>query len=311
MYEYRFLDVHGFVNKHQHGGNRHKRWARGSSDRTTMANSKCEAPIERLVVEFDVELPLKVLFLTDSRGRGLQQYIRSKFSTVGGFAGSQLEFTSLVSVHPGKTIDFLLAEAHRFEQFRVPDLTVFQGGICNFTHREQINNKQVLLYSRKNQITEFLSVIYNIRQRYGNKALIATIVPACLIKFYTIINKETPDRFMLKLLQQQQKDLLEDLKYVNTQIINGNKHLGVRTIDLHDKVFNVSLKKSKNKSKTRKLIRFVNTNLEDGLHPNEYLRLLLHERSFDSVIKYIEQKKEVNIEFHQSSSNESDDTIRP
>ena len=255
---------------------------------------------ERVIVEFDAAVPQKVLIVTDSRGKDLDKFLRNKLDSI---SETDRNFTSHVSIHKGADLRDLLREAKKFEEIRKPDLVVFQGGICNFTRKEVFNGNQTLSYYRGDQIIEFLTTVKEIREEYGNSALIATVVPASLIKYFEVKNGSSPHEELLESLNQQQIELLEDIEYVNSQIIAGNKQIGTRTIDLHDKVFVTSIKKYKNKSKSRKHRKFENKNLFDGVHPNETLSLILNERTYDSIVKYLDQCRDVQIELNTSKDS--------
>ena len=91
-----------------------------------------------------------------------------------------------------------------------------------------------------------------LKESLGRKALVATIIPACLKKFLKFRQQDIqiPDD-IIETAPTQQADLIKDIKFVNNRIVEFNKSQGNHTIDLHDRVFWSTLKREKTKAKLK------------------------------------------------------------
>ena len=234
----------------------------------------------------------KVLVLTDSRGRSLQENISEKIATSG------LNIAVKVIYKPGITLEQCVENALSWgnDPTDQQDLIVIQAGICDFTERNRQGRIKILNYIRKGQVEAVEKLLEKLGHNLGSKALVATIIPASLKKYLKFHQEEyhIPDD-ITETVSAQQEDLIKDIQHINHKITEFNKEHNNRTIDLHDRVFSSTLKRRKNKSKIKRSLIFKDSQLYDGVHPEETLSDFLHKRTW-YVIKYTAM---------QSSSNES------
>jgi lysophospholipase L1-like esterase len=207
----------------------------------------------------------KVLILTDSRGRGLQEVIEAKASA------SASNIVAKVTVKPGATLDqcidiALSIGSDSAEQF---DIVVIQAGICDFTQRRRQGRIKILNYVRQGQVEKIEKSLDKLDQALGNRAYVATlIIPASLKKYLNFHQQGThiPED-ILEEINEQQPLLIKDIEHVNSKIFELHKKHGNRLIDLHDRVFSSTLKRRKNKNKVKRSHIFKDNQLFDGVHP--------------------------------------------
>ena len=229
----------------------------------------------------------KVLILTDSRGKSLQD------SFIERAGSSSQNIVTKVIVKPGCTFEQCVEKAVSWghDPTYQYDAIVIQAGICDFTERERQGRIKFLKYVRQNQTERLEEALRKLKESLGRKALVATIIPASLKKYLEFHNQDIQIRDdIIETAASQQADLIKDIQFVNNQIIEFNKSQGNRTIDLHDRVFSSTLKKRKNKGKIKRSIIFKDSQLNDGVHPNEELNSLLHKRTWD-VIEHTANEK--------------------
>lgn len=232
-----------------------------------------------------VRVKTVVLVLTDSRGRGLSEFLEQT-----AFKDDQ-SCEVLVSVVPGGKLPGLLDQASRYltGECRVKgktiDNVVVEAGICSLTTRRTITtegqSRTELRYVRDvdNLIAIAESVISSYHQ-FPERINIATIVPASLKKYSEYHNGEALSSDAT--LKGEQDHLLEDIGKLNDIIIGENKELpNTQTIDLWRTVIKSSLKrvtKSPEDRERRRVQKFTEKNLHDGVHGNQWLQVKWFDR---------------------------------
>ena len=223
----------------------------------------------------------KILILTDSRGRGLENF------TEDILKNCDIE----VVLQPGAKIEQLFQKAKNRQQQSSYDCILVQAGICNFTTKTYERGLYFLKYYRDNQTNSVIEYIEQARGDLSN-LLIATIAPASLKRYFVHSNGHEPEGRQITDLANQQQDLLDDLEIVNNHITKLNIELGLRTVDLHRQVFGTSLRRKK----SRRPAKFQDTHLVDGVHPDEALKAKWNRRICYSILSQLRQLVEIQQE---------------
>ena len=230
---------------------------------------------------FSKRNPARVLILTDSRGKGIQEFFDSYVNE------HDLPLVCKFEIVKGAKLQRLYHIALREDRSYRFDKILIIGGICNFTTRESYNSIRILSYYSTDQIDKFLQILTKLRDHFGSRVNIATVVPASLTQYYKYhLTEEDPlEQGTLLALKSQQSKLLDDLKVVNVKIVEDNKLFGNRTIDLDRQVIGQSVKKRKRGKPQTVKIEFKEQLLTDGVHPNDSLKKRLHKRTLDSLLR--------------------------
>ena len=219
----------------------------------------------------------KIYIITDSRGRGLETFLRSRFASD--------TIIIKVDVLPGATLE--RATAHLEKNFDEScDLVILSAGICNLTERSEDSGKKLLTYtSDQAKVTAVKDILTITAGKYKGSLLITTIPPASLNKYYSYNNKETPPSY----LNDQQKNLLQDLESINQVITTLNKADNKQVIDLHTKCFSATLdsRKKGKPARERRKVRLLEKLLEDGVHPDVTLRLRWFDRYHNAINSWL------------------------
>ena len=190
------------------------------------------------------------------------------------------------------------------------DLIIIQAGICDFTRRNKFHGTKILNYEQNNQVSHVLKSLKHLRDKLGDKANVATIIPASLIKYINFHkrNAESPQH-IIESAQKQGDDLLKDIQEVNKDIIEWNKEHNIKTIDLHSRVYSSSVKRRKNKKKLKRTVKFQDKQLFDGVHPDQKLSTKLHQRTWDIIEQTLIKKlPDVALEDSDSESQSEEES---
>ena len=189
-----------------------------------------------------------IIFITDSRGRGLKEFIEENNSLDGA------EFQ--VITERGLTLE---QAEEKIKQIQTFDLAVLYVGICNFTEKTE---KIIRYPNNPIKFNNTIATINRILEEFGNKILIPTIYAADLAKH---------NNNRLGIQFEEQKHLEEDVDFANKIIIDNNKRLRKETIQLHKNLKRSSIG-SKGKYRSTPRVRWNYKDLVDGVHENEYLK---------------------------------------
>ena len=224
----------------------------------------------------------KVIFVTDSRGRGLREFIKEdKF----------LLSPSEVIVTPGATINTLQEIIRQYDDGTA--LIIVAAGICNLTQKFYKKGKPKVTYHRIAGVHEGddsfnLSVLKDqiraLKAAYRERIIIATIPPGGLVNYSTYIDPEVSTQEQLA-LSGQQLTLEEDIIKVNEFIFELNTSDNLPTIRLDKSLAVTSVKKSsiKWKYKYNKLL--------DGFHPKDPLKKTWFKLLANAAAKHLGQKE--------------------
>ena len=219
-----------------------------------------------------------ILVLSDSRGKCLEvvwsENYQQKYPLI------KLE----VVTQPGATLQKLIETATEKYHQNFYDHIIVQGGICNLTVKLYNKGLYWLHYYRDTQVEDIIELIRNSKEQIKCMSF-ANIAPASLVKYFEINNGHGPEN-KLKLLQEQQANLLEDINTINHSIEEGNKISGHRTIDLDRHL--VSKKRKRKGGASTRVSKFTDTHLTDGIHPDNYLMEKWHHRTCSSIITQLE-----------------------
>ena len=205
----------------------------------------------------------RVLIISDSRGRGLEPYLREHLD--------HDKIIVQVEVLPGANLEKAVTLLERkFDEST--DLAIISAGICNFTRKEKQKGRKVLSYStNQDNIQAIQDLITKTSGKYRDSLIITTIPPASLTRYYKHYNdnEEPPEELIA-----QQTDLLADIEAINQLITTLNKADNRTNIDLHTKCFTSALdpKKKREQNPLRRRKIFQEKLLTDGVHPNQTLQ---------------------------------------
>ena len=228
--------------------------------------------------------------MCDSRGVDLDTYLANYL--VGDV---DIHFGSF----PGADLSRIRRETEEYLEQQPVDYTAIFAGICGFTER----CNTVITYDedrsvRDRKIVKATDDLEALRNRLHDRVNIATIAPACLSKFFTVKN---PDEDIIPDFSNQQKALLEDIEAVNECIKESNRRYGVETLNIDEYVHVNSLKrrKSGNRRIYKRVKRFSNKGLWDGVHYEGENNLKILERIITILNNEIERIRPQVLESQQ------------
>lgn len=163
---------------------------------------------------------MKLLFLTDSRGFGLDRYI----------AAHNVFEDCLCTVisKGGATLAHYLHEIDHLKQDF--DLIIVAAGICDFTRKDKSCN--IISYqSDPEKLDAIAQCLDTFRCKLGQKLIQSTIIPAQIEKHNS---KAKQNPFDSEQQKAQQKLLEKDIDNINTQIVGANKGNDLEAIRLHE-----------------------------------------------------------------------------
>lgn len=239
------------------------------------------------------------LILTDSRGGGLSEYLNSQSYEEINTNSVEQEVEIDVITIPGAKIQELArcipAKIHE----KPYELIIIIAGICNFTTKEG----KLLTYGESQKET-VLEIIQDLRDTYPHAILtFATIPPASLKKNARFLNDTHNFSFTA-----QQDLLIKDIKEVNNFIVEQNIIEDSPTLDWARPTF-ITSKKRKRKGKTaRKVTKFTDRHLPDGVHPNEQLKTRWFKITHKFIVRKLAPTEErgTDATSHSGSSTDSD-----
>ena len=221
-----------------------------------------------------VERLFKCQIYTDSRGTGLDDYIKGpQWNTAVVPSSTRSKITTAVCVKKGAKLE----QAQKFlldtNAGQNKDLIIIAAGICNLTERIRDSHANTLVYRNRERKQHVIDIIQQLLQLYGDKIHIATITPASLLGYFKANNNTEPGTTLREALEIQQANLLEDCEEINTFIINNNIARDQPTLPWGKQSYTESKKRKKSGKPRRKVKhKFNPKNLPDGVHPNNTLR---------------------------------------
>ena len=217
---------------------------------------------------------LKILVVTDSRGRGLRHYLdETNLST-------QCEYNIITigGANLQNLLNIVDVESNTYDYF------IVCGGICNLTSKIRSGNLICLHYERDyNYVDSLIGTIEHYKAIYGNRINIATIPPASLINYNSWkngVNRELEYEYEY---QAQQEQLLEHLEYINQTIVRLNIITDTETLNWAEKAFSSSIKRN-----GRRTNKFKASWFSDGVHPDPPLQRILFRRILEISRKGID-----------------------
>ena len=239
-----------------------------------------------------------VLILTDSRGVGIDllAYQKAELRTV------KFEFRIWRGASFKNFKDFLEEEPR--QEYH---LIIICGGICDFTRKETVTVGEVRLKTltykeHYNSVEIIISRLSSIRRLLRDKVIFATIPPASILKYVGTVNKSPVPEHMLATLQVDQDRLIQDIRLVNDWIISDSKEVRLPLIDWHRPVFPSKTKKRTASRTPKRLDKFVDIHLTDGVHPDEWLKAKWHNRALDIILPLLHNQLDTS-----TTQSESED----
>ena len=193
-----------------------------------------------------------VLIITDSRGRNLLPQLNKH-----QFIGFKINFKVLS--FPGATIESILKRIERSSRTQSWDLYIIIAGICNLTHRVVTKGHRFLEYKNR-KVEECIGAVDQVFDSVLKDNLhICTFTPASLHKYSNYRNDDPS-------IKEEQDNLLQDLERINNHIKKRNISADRATIDLAKQTYSLSLKKQG--SRHKRVTKFTDKELPDGVHPS-------------------------------------------
>jgi hypothetical protein len=161
------------------------------------------------------------------------------------------------------------------------------------------------LNTRSHKVEDACEVLDGLRQEFGGRINIPTVIPASLSKYHTYSN---PGSSIPEGTEEEQTALLEDIKIFNNKIKESNLQSSVTTVNLSSRFFNFSIKKNrKSKAKTKRRVeKFTDSQLYDGLHLSHEIRPVCFKLIFDSAKRDLQKLSQGPIESSDDSASEND-----
>lgn len=245
---------------------------------------------------------MKVLFLTDSRGYGLHNYIVNH-----GYFKDQDTTVSVIS-KGGATLEYL---AHKIEQEdQNTDVIVLLAGICSLTSKDR-QTGLIHYHPTEEQKQSISSILANLRSIYNRKLIIGTILPANIKKHNDRVLRTDINEQPTEEQTQEQAQLEQDLENINNDIITASAAAGVQAIKLHQHIIKRAIRRVGKKRTRKRYVHISYENLYDGVHPNQMLK----DRNFKHICEVTERhtqdlltKSNLKIEIDNTSTESTSDS---
>ena len=226
-----------------------------------------------------------VLIVSDSRGRGIDNYIERQETPEG------LRFFYIIEggLELGKIAD-KINQQHRYRKI---EYTVVIGGICSLTEKLFVKGKSKVHYpiqDRTNKKDEVIRIIQTLKERLKDKLNICTIIPASLSKYYKTRNKvRANDTNKIPDFNEEQQALIEDIDEINNHIKSLNISTNTPNIDFARRLYKSSLKckRTGDKGRRKRVSEFCDTKLYDGVHLDEENKTKFFEIVLNTITRQI------------------------
>ena len=238
-----------------------------------------------------------LIVLTDSRGRGLKGYLETQL----------IDFTPVIKLLPGRSLQAIAIIAKKtlpkYDQTNF--YCIIHAGICSFTIRTAVGHPTSLRYpfpDRDHKLREIIDTIAELKSIYKSRINICTIAPASLVKFFQLRHPGTP---LPRGLEQEQNSLIEDIHMINSYIKQLNSDHGNPNINIGARFFSHSKKKSKKSKTTRRVTKFKDTHLVDGVHFSTEIRDISFRLIKTTASSELQKLEESSSSSSSSSESES------
>ena len=248
----------------------------------------------------------KIIIFTDSRGRGLQEFINNHPES--GI------YENIIRVLPGKDLIQISASLKEL----INDLPIDKyhcvvfAGICGLTERSNEDGISKISYplsNRENKVHNVFATIQDLRQTFTNNITVCTIIPASLHKYF---ERHNHNQSLPTELEAEQNALLEDIETINAYITQFNDTPNIN-INLA-KRFQRQIKKKRQRTSSlsyRRISRFCDKDLPDGVHLSDNAKSTCFSLIYNSAIRNLKLQlttTSASEETSQTSSQEDSDT---
>ena len=245
----------------------------------------------------------RVLVITDSRGRDIHNFLSK-------------ELYVTTKVLPGAKIQEIASVAKAEHVGKPFKLTVIAGGICNLTHRETSKSIKCLRYdtdeeTRRTKLEQIKNTVLELQDSI-KPVIFCTITPASIVKYYKhhnagkIHQKQAPETPTTE-YQEEQTALQTDVKIINDFLIENSINGNTKTVNWHKFSIRNSVTKNR-RGRKKRIAKFVDTNITDGVHFNKYLKQKCFEETLKVIKKRIVEEPQ-NEEETDSELNTSQESI--
>ena len=243
---------------------------------------------------------MQVLIATDSRGRGLREFVATRSAT----HPYNLHFDFVIM--PGGTINSIgnaICEKLDRYHLRQPTMVVFAGGINNLTTRIQHTHGTQITYPTQTPkaqhiITELQALHTHLINTYHVKIKFTTIAPASLNKnsdFQKSKNRLTKDIDTPYDMDTQQRNLHDDITTINSAIFQMNTGCGMLSVNWAKDLIRWSTKSRPNGGgRSIKVRKYSYVKLYDGVHPCDVLKARWFKILFESVLSDLHHLESIN-----------------
>ena len=185
---------------------------------------------------------------------------------------------------------------------------VILAGICSLTEKIYENHQQSIRYPldrRHQKIEDVTNIIHDLKNSFGKRINISTIVPASLGKYFQHHN---PNERHPPELEAEQDALLEDIERLNQVIRELNFNFGTTTINLSNRFLTHSKKKQRrtNSGASRRVTKFKDQHLSDGVHFSEEIKSVCFTLIYSTAELDLSQLSQDNIRCEDSSQDSQD-----
>ena len=246
-----------------------------------------------------------VIIITDSRGKGIEDYIKEN--------DLEDDFAIVTKVIRGCDVSraaHLARSLISSYQHRNYYCMIFLG-ICSLTDISRTKRSRSIRYPDQTRVSKVQCIIEDLKGLkvdFGDRINYPTIIPASLAKFYAYSN---PGKSIPADLPKEQNALLEDLNTINSWIKDTNLQSSITsTVNLSARFFSKSIKKNrKTKSGSKRRVEKLNDNhLYDGLHLDSSIRSTCFGLLFEGARRDLFR---LNISQHQPTQETSSDESTP
>ena len=239
-----------------------------------------------------------IVIISDSRGTGLEDCIKQH--------PSFSDYNHVIRILPGKDLTQIGAAAKQItSNLRSRFYCVILAGICSLTERSTVLNERRLHYplqKREDKISKIIDTIKDLKSQPGGSYNICFFVPASLHKYFKHYN---PTAEPPAVLDEEQSALLDDINQINEVIDDLNT--STTNINLLKRV-QVNVKKRKQKTNNlayRKIRKFSDKELVDGVHFSDTLKNICFPLIYDTAIRDI--REETFLQDSQDSQDSDND----
>jgi len=237
-----------------------------------------------------------ICLISDSRGRGLKDYIKKRYIEDFPEACNIPIFENCLPGGNFNTLCYQLKESTRVAKSQYPHHNITAllfGGICSFTHKISKPTKQEISYaSNPRRIVNIKHALQDINTYCvsQNIRLITTTIPPASINKNVDFNMQHRKLLHSAFTDNERNDKQNELEQDVTEVNNFMTSCEAHAVNLHTEVQHTKRRRNgRSRTGTTKApqispkTRFCYKELTDGVHPTEALKTVIFKKIFTAI----------------------------